>query len=64
MKAIIDKIRVWGFTGILNFVKAKYGNAVQRRRLAALVRRSRIKDPARGVTVIGEMTGRVSLSKV
>ncbi len=64
MKAIIDKIRVWGFTGILNFFKAKYGNAVQRRRLAALVRRSQIKEPERGVTVIGEMTGRVSLSKV
>ena len=63
MKAIIDKIRVWGIAGILNFVKAKYGNAVQRRRLTALVRHSRIKDPARGVTVIGELTGRVSLSK-
>ncbi len=64
MKGIIDKIRVWGFTGILNFFKAKYGNAVQRRRLAALVRRSRVKEPERGITVIGEMTGRVSLSKV
>ena len=63
MKAIIDKIRVWGFTGILNFIKAKYGNAVQRRRLAALVRRSRVKESERGVTVIGEITGRVSLSK-
>lgn len=64
MKGIIDKIRVWGFTGILNFFKSKYGNAVQRRRLAALVRRSRVKEPERGITVIGEMTGRVSLSKV
>ena len=63
MKAIIDKIRVWGFTGILNFFRAKYGNAVQRHRLAALVRRSRVKEPERGVTVIGELTGRVSLSK-
>lgn len=63
MKAIIDKIRVWGIAGILNFVKAKYGNAVQRRRLAALVRRLRIKEPERGITVIGELTGRVSLSK-
>ena len=64
MKGIIDKIRVWGFTGILNFFKSKYGNAVQQRRLAALVRRSRVKEPERGITVIGEMTGRVSLSKV
>jgi len=63
MKAIIDKIRVWGIAGVLNFFKAKYGNAVQRRRLAALVRRSQIKEPERGVTVIGELTGRVSLSK-
>jgi glycosyltransferase involved in cell wall biosynthesis len=63
MKGIIDKIRVWGITGILNFFKAKYSNAVQRRRLAALVRRSQVKEPERGVTVIGEMTGRVSLSK-
>ena len=64
MKGIFDKIRVWGFTGVLNFFKSKYGNAVQRRRLAALVRRSRVKEPERGITVIGEMTGRVSLSKV
>lgn len=64
MKGIIDKIRVWGFTGVLNFIKSKYGNAVQRRRLAALVRRSRVEEPERGITVIGEMTGRVSLSKV
>ena len=63
MKAIIDKIRVWGFAGILNFVKAKYGNAVQRRRLTVLARRSQVKEPERGVTVIGELTGRVSLSK-
>ena len=63
MKAIIEKIRVWGIAGILNFFKAKYGNAVQRRRLAALVRRSRVKEPERGITVIGELTGRVSLSK-
>ncbi len=63
MKAILDKIRVWGIAGILNFFKAKYGNAVQRRRLAALVRRSRVKEPERGITVIGELTGRVSLSK-
>ena len=63
MKGIIDKIRVWGFTGVLNFIKSKYGNAVQRRRLAALVRRSQVKEPERGITVIGELTGRVSLSK-
>ena len=63
MKAIIDKIRVWGVAGILNFIKAKYGNAVQRRRLVALVRRSRANEPERGITVIGELTGRVSLSK-
>jgi len=63
VKAILDKIRVWGIAGILNFFKARYGNAVQRRRLAALVRRSQIKEPERGVTVIGELTGRVSLSK-
>ena len=63
MKAIIDKIRVWGIAGILNFIKAKFGNAVQRRRLAALVRRSKTKVPERGITVIGDLTGRVSLSK-
>ena len=63
MKAIIDKIRVWGITGILNFIKGKYATAIQRRRLARLVRRSAATVPRRGITVIGDLTGRVSLSK-
>ena len=63
MMTVIDKIRVWGIAGILSFVRGKCAVAIQRRRLAALVRRSRTTVPERGITVIGDMTGRVSLSK-
>ena len=63
MRDLIAKIRVWGWAGIFGFFRRKYAFSVQRRRLARLVRRSAITVPQRGVTVIGELTGRVSLSK-
>ena len=63
MRELVAKIRVWGWAGIFGFFRRKYSFFVQRRRLARLVRRSAMTVPQRGITVIGELTGRVSLSK-
>lgn len=62
-KSIIEKLRVWGAPGIIGFIRRKYVFAVQRRRLASLAAKAKIKNPLRGVTVIGELTAQVSLSK-
>ena len=63
MKELLSKIRVWGVAGIVGFFRRKYVFAVQRRRLAKLASESKTEKPERGITVIGELTGRVSLSK-
>ena len=62
-KSIIEKLRVWGVPGILGFFRRKYEFVVQRRRLALLASKSKVKNPVQGITVIGELTGQVSLSK-
>lgn len=63
MKELLSKIRVWGIAGIIGYFRRKCCYAVQRRRLANLARESRVEKPERGITIIGELTGRVSLSK-
>ena len=63
MRELISKIRVWGLAGIFGFFRRKYAFFVQRRRLARLVRHSATTVPQRGITVVGDLTGRVSLSK-
>ena len=63
MKELLSKIRVWGIAGIVGFFRRIYVFAVQRRRLAKLACESKTEKPERGITVIGELTGRVSLSK-
>lgn len=63
MKALLSKIRVWGFAGIVGFFRREFVFAVQRRRLTKLALGSKTAVPERGITVIGELTGRVSLSK-
>ena len=63
VKSIIEKLRVWGVPGIIGFFRRKYEFAVQRRRLALLASKSKVKNPVQGITVIGELTGQVSLSK-
>ena len=63
MRELISKIRVWGLAGIFGFLRRKYAFSVQRRRLARLVRHSTTTVPQRGITVVGDLTGRVSLSK-
>ena len=59
----ISKVRVWGITGILSYLRRIYVSSVQRRRLVRCVKDSRCSSPTRGITVIGELTGQVSLSK-
>ena len=63
MRELISKIRVWGLAGIFGFLRRKYAFFIQRRRLARLVRHSSTTVPQRGITVVGDLTGRVSLSK-
>ena len=63
MRELISKIRVWGLAGISGFFRRKYAFFVQRRRLTRLVRHSATTVPQRGITVVGDLTGRVSLSK-
>ena len=63
MKELLSKIRVWGVAGIIGYFRRQHVYAVQRRRLNRLASESRVKKPERGITVIGELTGRVSLSK-
>ena len=63
MRELISKIRVWGLAGIFGFFRRKYAFFVQRRRLTRLVRHSATTVPQRGITVVGDLTGRVSLSK-
>ena len=63
MKELLSKIRVWGFAGIFGFLRRNLAFLVQRRRLVRLVRRSSTIVPQHGITIIGELTGRVSLSK-
>jgi glycosyltransferase involved in cell wall biosynthesis len=62
-KQILEKVKVWGIPGIVGFFRRKYVFAVQRRRLATLAKKSKVKEPQPGITVIGELTGQVSLSK-
>ncbi len=63
LQEIVVKIRVWGLAGIVNFFRRKYEFFVQSRRLELLVAKSESKIPIRGITVIGDLTARVSLSK-
>ena len=63
MKGLLSKIRVWGVAGIVGFFRRKFAFFVQHRRLAKLALKSKVENPERGITVIGELTGRVSLSK-
>lgn len=63
MKGLLSKIRVWGIAGIVGFFRRKFVFFVQSRRLAKLAFESRTEKPERGITVIGDLTGRVSLSK-
>ena len=63
IEEMVCKVRVWGLAGIVSFFKRKYVFYVHRRRLDRLSRESKIAVPGRGITVIGDITSQVSLSK-
>ena len=63
IKEIVEKIRVWGMTGIINFIRQKHAFAIQGKRLSRLARTSNCSAPVRGITVVGDITARVALSK-
>ena len=60
---IVDKFRVWGFRGILNFVFRFFSNRRHARVLACLAKASKGTKPSRGITVIADVSSQVSLSK-
>ena len=64
MSAVISKIKVWRIVGIVNFLKRKYEYLIQRRRIVRCVQMSAATEPQRGITVIGDLTGQVSINKV
>lgn len=59
----IHKFRVWGIAGVFSYLCRRYNDSVQARRLRRLAKTSRCSVPLRGVTVIGSVTGQVSLDK-
>ena len=62
LQEIISKVRVWGMAGIRNYAFQKLNDFCQARRLRALALKS-TTTPTRGITVIADLTGQVSLSK-
>ena len=60
---MFDKVRVWGVAGIVSYLKRLVAFSIHRKRLAELATRSANRVPERGITVIGDLTGQVSLSK-
>lgn len=59
----ISKIRVWGFAGIVSHFRRCVNDRKHARILRKLAATSKCESPIRGVTVIADMTGQVSLSK-
>lgn len=59
----ISKIRVWGMAGVMSYFRRRLNDRRQARRFRRLAAASRCAGPQRGVTVIGSVTGRVSLDK-
>lgn len=63
LKMIFEKVKVWGIPGIISFFKREAANYINKRRLLALVQKSRVKEPAKGITIVADLTAQVSLSK-
>ena len=60
---LIKKVRVWGLTGIIDYIKRNLAFMIGRRRLMRLHLQSKRPIPTRGITVIGDLTGQLALSK-
>ena len=63
LKMIFEKVKVWGLPGIISYFKREAANFINKRRLLALVQKSKAKDPVKGITIIADLTAQVSLSK-
>ena len=63
MAAMLSKLRVWGLAGVVNYFRRICSNAVMRRRLIRCANASVRSSPERGITVIGDLTGMISLNK-
>ena len=61
--AVISKTKVWGIVGIVSYFRRRYEYLIQKRKLVRCVRMSVTTEPQRGISVIGELTAQVSLSK-
>ena len=57
------KVRIWGLPGILSFLKRELNTRIHRRRLHEMHLKYNSTTPIRGVTIIGDLTERSSLSK-
>lgn len=60
---LIGKVRVWGFAGIISFLKREINFRIVGRKLLKLHRLSHISTPSRGITVVGDLTEFPGLSK-
>ena len=60
---IYSKLRVWGVAGAVNYALRLLNDRKHARRLSELALKSKTTPVNGGVTVIGDLTGRVSLSK-
>lgn len=66
MRRMLDlaaKVRVWGFAGILSFLRREINVRILRRRLHKLHIASKAVAPQRGITVVGDLTDLPGLSK-
>lgn len=63
LSSLIGKLRVWGMAGVVSYFRRRMNDRRQARRLRRLAAASQCAAPARGVTVIGSVTGQVSLDK-
>lgn len=63
ISSVLSKIRVWGVTGIVNYLHRILIYQIQRRRLIRCVKASRVSSPTPGITVIADLTGQAALSK-
>lgn len=61
IRGTVARVRTWGLPGVANYAKRAVANAVNRRRLAACARRG--TRPVPGLTVVGDLSARVSLSQ-
>ena len=61
--SILQKIRIWGLTGILDYLKRNVSEWMMRRVFFLNARRYPL-SPTSGITILADMTHRSSLSKV